>query len=446
LQKLGFIGTISLVIGNIIGVGIFTTTGFMTNYLDSPLYIILAWFLGAIYALSGAKVYGILAAEYPLSGGDYQYLAKALHPLAGYLFGWAAFFVTYSGSIAALGIAAAYYLNGIFNFSGFETVHTLISIGSFELTISQSKILAIIFIIVFSWISYRGILLSGTFQIVLTTAIFLLLILFSVSGTISPAADYSLLHVGSESGFNLSGFLTSLIAVLFSYIGWTTAVYVAEEIKDAKSVLPSALRLGVILVGVIYLWINMVYLIALPINEMKDVINIATPVFDKLWGMGGGIVISSIILIAVFSSLNSTILSGPRIYMAMGRDGYFLGLTKELHKKHKSPHRAIVFQALWSIILVLSGSFNQLLSFVIFVIVAFSLMASLISFRINMRKKDYSVISLFGISFYGLFCLTIMGNTLIEKPYESIIGLFLITLALPFYYFDKKGTKKYKLM
>jgi APA family basic amino acid/polyamine antiporter len=424
--------------GNIIGVGIFTTTGFMSNYLDSPAFIMLAWFIGAIYALSGAKVYGILAAEYPFSGGDYQYLSRALHPLAGYLFGWAAFFVTYSGSIAALGIAAAYYLNGIFNFTGFETIYSLLSIGDFELTVTNSKFLAIIFILLFSWISYRGIFLSGTFQIVLTSIIFLLLILFSITGTMSPAADYSLLDIGSELGFNLSGFLTSLIAVLFSYIGWTTAVYVAEEIKEAKKVLPAALRLGVILVGLIYLWINLVYLIAVPIPEMKNVINIATPVFDTLWGTGGGVVISAIILIAVFSSLNSTILSGARIYMAMGRDGYFLGLTKDIHKKHKSPHKAIFFQAFWSIILVLSGSFNQLLSFIIFVIVAFSLLASFISFKIVIRNKDFSLSSLSGIGFYGLFCLTIMANTLIEKPVESIIGIILISLALPFYYFDKK--------
>jgi APA family basic amino acid/polyamine antiporter len=442
LQKLGFIGTLSLVIGNIIGVGIFTTTGFMSNYIDSPAYIMLAWFIGAIYALSGAKVYGILASEYPLSGGDYQYLGRELHPLAGYLFGWAAFFVTYSGSIAALGIASAYYLNGIFNFSGFESVYSIVSFGDFTFTLSQSKIMAITFIIIFSWISYRGIYLSGTFQIVLTAAIFSLLILFSIFGTFSQAADYTLLNVDSEAGFNLSSFLTSLIAVLFSYIGWTTAVYVAEEIKEAKTVLPAALRLGVILVGLIYLWINMVYLIALPIPEMKDVINIATPVFDILWGKGGGVISSAIILIAVFSSLNSTILSGPRIYMAMGRDGYFLGLTKELHKKYQSPHKAIFFQALWSIILVLSGSFNQLLSFVIFIIVAFSLMASIISLKIMMRNKDFSFSRLSGSCFYGLFCLTIMGNTLIEKPSESIIGIVLISLALPFYFFDKKGTNK----
>ena len=429
--------------GNIIGVGIFTTTGFISQYLDSPLYIMLAWLIGAIYALSGAKVYGILAAEYPFSGGDYQYLARALHPLAGYLFGWAAFFVTYSGSIAALGIASAYYLNGIFNFSGFETVYSLLTIGSFEFNISYSKILAICFIILFSGISYRGILLSGTFQIVLTAAIFSLLIIFSITGSFSYAADYSLLQVESELGFSLSGFLTSLIAVLFSYIGWTTAVYVAEEIKEAKTVLPSALRLGVILVGFIYLWINLVYLIALPIPEMQDVINIATPVFDTLWGTGGGVIISAIILVAVFSSLNSTILSGPRIYMAMGRDGYFLGLTKDLHPKFNSPHRAIIFQAIWSIILVLSGSFNQLLSFVIFIIVAFSLMASFISFKIVLKNKDISFAAISGITFYGLFCLAIMGNTLIEKPVESIIGIILISIAFPFYYFDKKKNGQY---
>ena len=179
----------------------------------------------------------------------------------------------------------------------------------------------------------------------------------------------------------------------------------------------------------------------MPIDGMRNVVNIATPVFDNLWGKGGGVVISAIILIAVFSSLNSTILSGPRIYMAMGRDGYFFGMTKDLHKKFKSPYRAIVFQAIWSILLVLSGSFNQLLSFVIFIIVAFSFIVSLISFQVIYRKNEFTLTNVSGIAFYGLFCLTIMGNTLLEKPTESLVGFFLITLALPFYYFDKKGKK-----
>ena len=126
----------------------------------------------------------------------------------------------------------------------------------------------------------------------------------------------------------------------------------------------------------------------------------------------------------------------------MGRDGYFFGLTGDLHKKYNSPYRAIVIQAIWSILLVMSGSFNQLLSFVIFIIVAFSLLASYISLKIIVKKHDITLSGVLGISFYGLFCLTIMGNTLIEKPTESLLGIILITFALPFYYFDKKGTKE----
>jgi APA family basic amino acid/polyamine antiporter len=442
LQKLGFIGALSLVVGNIIGVGIFTTTGYITQYLYSPALIMLAWFLGALYAYSGAGVYSILAAEYPFSGGDYQYLRKAVHPLAGYLFGWSAFFVTYSGSIAALGIAAAYYLNGALNLSGFDTVYSLFYIAGINITLSQSKIFAIIFILIFSWVSYRGILLSGKFQIVLTAAIFIFLVLFSITGLISPSTDFSVLFMEGSATTELSGFLTSLIAVIFSYIGWTTAVYVAEEIKEAKKNIPTALRFGVLLVGTIYILINIVYLTSIPINEMSGVINIATVVFSELWGKNSGVLASIIILVAVLSSLNSTVLSGPRIYMAMGREGFFLELTKDLHPRFHSPHRAIFLQALWSVCLVLSGSFNQLLSFVIFVIVSFSFMAALISIRILNRNQQCTFSKVIGIGFYSVFCLTIMINTLIESPVESFIGIVLVIIALPFYYMEKRRHAK----
>ncbi len=438
MQKLGFIGALSLVVGNIIGVGIFTTTGYITQYLHSPWLIMLAWFLGALYAYSGAGVYSILAAEYPFSGGDYQYLRKAVHPLAGYLFGWSAFFVTYSGSIAALGIAAAYYLNGALNLPGFDTVYTLLTFAGIKITLSQSKLFAIIFIVIFSWVNYRGILLSGKFQIVLTTAIFLFLVFFSLTGIISPSTDFSLLFMEGSATTEVSGFLASLIAVLFSYIGWTTAVYVAEEIKDAKKNIPAALRIGVILVGTIYILINIVYVTSVPISEMTGVINIATVVFTHLWGKDSGIFVSVIILVAVLSSLNSTVLSGPRIYMAMGREGFFLGITKDLHQRFHSPYRAIFLQAFWSVCLVLSGSFNQLLSFVIFVIVSFSFIAALISIRILDRNRQFTLGKIFGIGFYSIFCLTIMINTLIENPVESFIGIFLVIIALPFYYIEKR--------
>jgi len=441
LKKLGFAATLTLVVGNIIGVGIFTTTGYITTYLTSPFLILLAWLVGAFYAISGARVYSILSTAYPLSGGDYQYLRHEVHPLAGYIFGWSAFFITYSGSIAALAIAAAHYFAGISNIPHADFSYTLISLGSIKVTYTHLKTLAIIFIIIFSIINYRGIILSGKYQISLTFIVFLMLLLFTLAGFISPKANYAyLLSVPSQQSY-LSGFLIALIAILFSYSGWTTAVYVAEEVDNAKKTIPKALNRGVLVVGVLYLLINLVYLISVPIGEMKGVVNIASMVFNRLWGENGAILISAIILVAIFSSLNSTILSGPRIYQAMGREGLFFGKTKNLHRSFASPYIAILLQMIWSIILVISGGFNQLLSFVVFVMILFSFIAAIIGFQIIIRQKNISSGNLACLSFYGLFCLIMMINTLIEKPTESIFGIILLLPAIPFYYFEKRVGK-----
>ena len=438
MKKLGFIAALSLVVGNIIGVGIFTTTGYMTSYLQNPLVILLAWFVGALYALSGARVYAILSGAYPLSGGDFQYLKHELHPLAAYLFGWSALFVTYSGSIAALSIAAAHYLNALLAIPAFERTFQLLDLHWMTITTSSPKLIAIGFIVVFSWINYRGIYLSGLYQVTLTAGIFLLLLLFSGIGLLSPVADFGFFLNTPQSDFLISNFLIALVAVIFSYSGWTAAIYVAEEIKQPDVMVPRALQTGVILVGGIYLLINLTYLVALPVAEMRQVINIASQVFERLWGMQGAMIVSFIILIAVLSSLNSTILSGPRIYMAMGREGYLAGMTTQLHPRFDTPYKAIYLQMAWSIILVLSGSFNELLNFVIFVIVGFSLLAGLMAWKVIRRMASWSVLNVTAIGFYTLFCLIVMLNIFFEKPTESLTGFLLVLLALPLYFFETK--------
>jgi basic amino acid/polyamine antiporter, APA family len=441
LKKLGFIGAISLVIGNIIGVGIFTTTGYMATYIQSPGWMLFAWLVGAIYALSGAVVYGILSAHYPLSGGDYQYLKKSVNPVTGYLFGWSAFFVTYSGSIAALSIAAAIYLNGIFSALDFNTSLINISLLGIQINLNYIKLIAILIIAAFTWINYRGIVVSGKSQIILTAGIFLLLIFFSLTGTFSSHADYSLLFQDSGTSQDISGFFLALIAVLFAYMGWTTAVYVAEEVQEAKSILPKALIAGVLVVGFIYIWVNLVYLIAVPLSEMKGIVNIGSAVAVTLWGGYGQIMISGLILIAVLSSLNSTILSGPRIYMAMGRDGFFFGRTAKLHKKYDVPHIAIIWQSVWSIILVLTGSFNELLSFVVFIAIIFSIAAAMISIKIYLKNNSLFTPPMTGILFYLIFCILVMINTLWQKPIESLIGLIIVAIAIPFYVWEENRIK-----
>lgn len=443
IKKLGYWGALSLVVGNIIGVGIFTTSGFMAQYIQSPRWILFAWFLGALYALSGAVVYGILAKEYPLSGGDYQYLSKAIHPLIGYLFGWSCFFITYSGSIAALSIGAAFYLNAIIAVIDFEAI--ILNSPIFELTISMIKIVAIMVILLFTYINYRGIVISGKYQIILTIAIVLFIICFSLVGTISIYPNMNHFWAESELGQdNVSGFLIALIAVLFAYMGWTAAVYVAEEIRDASHTIPLVLITGVLLVGFLYLWINLVFVLTVPIGEMKNVVNIGTLASTYLWGDFGKTIISGFIFIAILGSINSTILSGPRIYWAMGRDSHFYGITKGLHNRYNTPARALLLQAIWSVLLVVTGSFNQLLSFVVFVAIIFSILAGLISLKLLIKQMSGRPLRTVIVLFYLMFCSIILINTLWQRPIESLIGIFLLAAALPFYYLEYKRNSKRK--
>jgi APA family basic amino acid/polyamine antiporter len=435
LPKLGLWASLSLIIGNIIGVGIFTTTGYMTQYIQSPMLVLSAWAVGGMYALSGAVVYGTLARKYPQSGGDYIYLTRGLHPALGYMFGWSAFFVTYSGSIAALAIGAAYYFGSTAALPLMED--TIIHLGSI-VSISWAKLCAVGLITFLSWINYKGITLSGRYQITLTAGIVLFMIMFILSGIFSEKSDIQILLTDNDHSTSFPQYLTSLLAVLFAYMGWTTAVYVAEEIKRAREILPKILVIGVLVVTLIYICINIIYLITVPVSDMVDVINIGSLVAHKLYGESGNLIVSFLILIAILGSLNSTILSGPRIYMAMGRDGFFLKQTQKLHKRFFTPYVALVLQAIWSIFLVVSGSFNDLLAFVVFIAILFSFMAAFICVRILIKSKPMPYGQLILAGFYTLFCLMIMLNTVWQQPVQSLIGLSLTLLALPFYFIEQK--------
>ena len=440
-NKIGFIATLSLVIGNIIGVGIFTTTGYISNFLDSSFFIMVLWLFGGIYAISGAVVYGVLAKEYPLSGGDFQYLKYEMHPILGYMFGWSALTITYTGSIAALSIGAAYYFNSVFNPAIINEIVLKLFFTDWHIVINDEKIVAMVLVAIFSWINYRGIRISANYQTVLTVLIILFIMIFSISGLIAVKNINFLTNKFSNS-FNMSDFLTAFIAVIFTYIGWTSAVYIAEEIDAAKSIIPKSLFSGVFIVTILYLLINFLYVLVLPIQELKNTINVATLVSDHLWGNNIAVMVSFFIFIAVLSSLNSTILSGSRIYMAMSREGYLFSKFSDKHYKFDTPHKAILIQAIWSVILLLSGNFNQLLSFVVFIIMIFSAFAGIISVKIILRKNRKVNFSLILSMIYTLICIGVGINTFIFQFKQSVIGLILILASILFYLFEKRRDRK----
>jgi APA family basic amino acid/polyamine antiporter len=432
----GLWAALALVIGNIVGVGIFTTSGYLASHLPDATFIMLAWILGGVYAYSGARVYGVLVAEYPLTGGDYQYLSRMMHPAAGYLFAWSAFFVTYTGSIAALAIGAAHYL---FAAAG-------ISDGLLLGLISRLEVAAILLIILFTLLNYRGIPMSARVQVILTALIVVLLLGFATSGMLNPRLEISaLLDQRRSSAVTFSGFLNSLIAVFFTYMGWTTVVYVAGELRDSASMIPRALRIGVPVVIVLYVLTNMMYLLTVPMEEAANTVNIATAAAAQLWGSGGAVIVSGFIFIAILSSLNSAILSGPGINLAFGRDGFGAGFTARLHPRYNSAARALLLQAAWSVILVVSGSFNQLLSFVMSVVMLFSVLAGVLSLRI-LSQKGGTVHQIIWAWVYTVLCGVILLNTLFNQMDEALIGIGITLLGVPFYLWEKYRITKRKIM
>lgn len=430
MKKIGFWTALSLVIGNIIGVGIFTTTGYVANRIDNPYLILWVWAVGAVYALSGAVVYSLLAKLMPHRGGDYYYLKEYLPPYFSFLFGWSGLFITYTGSIAALAIGAASYLNDL---------APLLHLNASFFFVDGIKIAAIVLVLIFTIINISGIRSGGQTQFYLTFIIFVLLIGFIVLGYFAGARELQPAVLPLSTG-QVSLFFSSLAAVLFTYMGWTTIVYIADEVENPRKNIPLALITGVSVIALLYMGINYIFLSILPASELAGQINVATLVADKLWGAQGAQIIAGMILIAILSSLNSTVLSGPRIYQAMAADGFLWNKLSDEHKKYNTPAVALWIQGGWSVLLLLSGTFDQLLTMVVAVILMFSILTAIVAIKIlltgQFKKKALLWITTLT---YLLLCLMIFLNILTTQFIPTITGILILTPSIPIYIWQRKS-------
>lgn len=444
MKKIGFWTAFALVVGNILGVGIFTTIGYLTVNVTNPYFILLGWLIGAVFAFTGAKVYGFLAQNMPYRGGDYVYLKKYYHPYFSYLYGWSAFFITFTGSIAALAIGAAHYFNDLFPFLNLSVKIIQMNIFNYPLIISGFNTAGVIFIVIFTFINYLGIKTGGKTQLILTSAIILLMTGFIVFGYFS-GADRLIVEKSPLEIPTINAFFAGLAAVLFTYMGWTTIVYIADEIKDAERTIPKALTLGVIVVVVLYLGINYIFLSVFSPADLANEINAASKVAKNLWGTKITSVIAAMILIAILSSLNSTVLSGPRIYQAMSADGYLWKKMNKLHKRYNTPHVSLWLQGVWSIVLLLTGSFNQLLAIVVAAILLFSIMSGIIALIIlhknSLRQSINKMYILISGYIYLMLCSLILINILIRNFFESMIGFLILSISIPFYLIQTSNIK-----
>ncbi len=441
-RELRLFDAVMLIVGNIIGIGIFVTTGEIAQTLSSPGGILLIWLLGGFLALAGALSCAELAASLPYSGGDYIYLKEAYGSFVGFLSGWSSFLVTFSGSIALLAVVFTAFMSFFLPVLSQDRILFSAEILSFPLQLSLGHFFSILVVFGLSAIHIIGVGMGTLVQNFLT-----ILKIGALLGIIVLAVLVGKGNVGHFSPFfdldkigNLSVFGFAFIPVIFTYAGWNAVIYVAGEVKQPEKNLPRALLWANLLVIFLYLAINVVYFYAVPVEKMQGAIRVSELATTALFGYQTSAWITAMITVSILGALNVTIMIGPRIYFAMAQDGlFFNGLTR-VHPRFYTPSNAIIVQALWSSVLIVTGTFNFLLNYVSVVIVVFSALTvgALLVLRIKQPglKRPYKIWGyplvplLFVIANVG-----IAAAALQEKPLDALRGLGIVALGIPAYLF-----------
>ena len=450
VRKLGLFDSTMLVIGIIIGSGIFLTTGIMAKSIPSPLLILLAWFVGGLIALAGALAYAELGAAMPQAGGQYVYLREAYGPLTGFLFGWMMFLVYQTGSIAALATGFAEYF-GYF-FPGLATTKFIFSTSvtvfhhTVPYSISMGQLVAIAIILLLSLFNFVGLVWGSLIQNITTILKIGALIAIVALGFIlgkGGQIEYSLAATGFSPSKLLMGFGVAMIAVIWTYDGWNNVNFAAGEIKNPGRNLPLCLILGTAGVTILYVAVNYIYLYTLPMNELSGVVRVAEKATTVLFGGMAGALISAVVVVSTFGALNGVILTGPRVYYAMAKDNLFFKRVARVHPRFRTPGVSIFIQAIWACLLTLSGTYEQLFTYVTFATIVFYLFAVTAVFTLRKKypemPRPYKTWGYPWLPVIFIIAMVILLiNTLFSKPVESIAGTAIIGLGLPAYLYWKK--------
>ncbi len=412
-----------LVVGNVIGAGIFTTSGFLAGELHHPIPFVAIWLLGGALTLCGACTYAELAALFPLAGGDYQYLKAAYGGGAGFLLGWTNFWIIGPGSSAALSLGLVSYLS------------PWLPAG-----LGTTQVVAAIIILCFTLVNLRGIRPGGTIQVATTCGTLLILAFMVLAGFMFGRGDWSNFKSPAVTFPSWHGLLSSpMIAVIFTYSGWFASAQIGSEIRDAERNLPRSLIAGTLIVMLLYTAINLLYLYALPLSAMKGAENVAQRSLERLFNPALAGLVSIPIVLAIAASINANIMTGARVCYAMASDGHFWSSFAGLHHRYHTPWLAITVQSAVALGLVFLGSFGQLLGYVVFPMILASVATGLALFVLRLRfphlprphrALGYPLVPLIFILAYGLIAIQIGW----ANPGTLVWGSIITLSGLPFYY------------
>lgn len=440
VKGIGLWGATLLVIGSVIGSGIFLTTGGMIAELPSTTLLLAAWTAGGLLAMAGGLTYAEMGSMFPRSGGLYVFLSEAYGPVWGFLFGWACMLVILTGSIATVAIGFAEYFSYFFPALG--TAHVLFSVpmpwGAWSISAGQLTAAASIAII--TAINYVGVNAGNAVNAVLTVAKVGLLVLLPVLALVYLRADPVFTPVVPPAAARpLASFGVIMIAVMWTYEGWYYVAFAAGEIKDAARNVPRSLILGTLALTAIYVAVNLAYVYTLSLEEMSGVTRIAEKAVTVLVGPVGAALVAGSVVISTFGCNVAAVITCSRTCFAMASDRRFFPAAARVHPVYRTPHQAILITSAWAAFLTLTGGYETLFTYVTFASVLFGSLGGAAIFVLRARRPElhrpyrawgYPVVP----ALYVLGSLALVWNTLMERPGASIAGLGLVALGLPFYW------------
>jgi APA family basic amino acid/polyamine antiporter len=471
-REMTLFDSMMIVMGAMIGSGIFIVSADIARTVGSPGILILVWIITGVVTVIGALSYGELAGMMPQAGGLYVYLREAYNPLIGFLYGWTTFLVIQTGTIAAISVAFAKFTGHIFPWFGEE--HVLLTV--LGLKISRAQVLAIAALVLLTYLNMRGLktgkTIQGIFTVTKTAALFGLIVLGFVMGANATAIKANLAHLWQASWTHmadgkilsvepLTGLMVlaavgaAMVGSLFASDSWYQVTYIAGEVKNPRKNIPLSLALGAGIVILLYVLANLAYVASLPVQGSPDAADVmgrgiqfaaadrvGTAAASMIFGAPAAGIMAVLIMISTFGCANGQILAGARVYYAMARDGLFFNATGKLNRK-SVPGTALVVQCVWASLLCLSGTYSDLLDYVIFAVLIFFVLIVSGIFILRKKRPDaerpykawgYPVLP----AIYILVAAAIAVDLLIFKTGYTLPGLLIVLLGIPVYFLRKK--------
>ena len=442
LRQLGFVSATALVVSNMVGMGIFTSTGIMARDLGSAKLILAVWLAGALFALAGALSYSELGINFPSSGGEYVYLTRAFGPAWGFMTGWISFFAGFSAPIAVTALAFSNYLGYFWPALKQESARTVLGSGPLSIRLGGEQSVACLLIAAFSILNCLGVRRTARVQNALTGLKILVIAGFIAAGFLAGSGSWQHFSQPAVRGATTSlpaQFVISLLWVMVAYSGWNAATYVAEELKRPEQTLPAALAAGTALVTALFIGLNLIFIYSTPLESMKGVLAVGSLAASNLFGPQIAGTFSALMALSLIATVNAEVTIGPRVYYAMAKNKAFFTAAAKVHPEWHTPVIAILSQALCAMIMTMTP-FVQLVYYIGFSLTFFSVLsvASLFIFR---RRPGWQKLRAVSFCFPAIplayilvgACMIVYG--IVWQPVASITAMATIGAGAAVYHF-----------